>query len=143
VITINANPPSADYEYLLNFGFWQKSNVFENLKPGLNTISVRNSDACEIISKTIFVADFKRFFTPNGDSFNDFWKIEGDEALDKTETFIFDRYGRLIYQHQKASQGWDGTFNGVSLPADDYWFKIIYTNKGENHEFKGNFSLKR
>ncbi len=143
LITIIANPPSLDYEYLLNFGFWQKSNVFENLKPGLNTVFVRNSDACETISKTIFVADFNRFFTPNGDSFNDFWKIEGDEALDKTETFVFDRYGKLVYQHKKASQGWDGTFNGVAMPADDYWFKIIYTNKGENHEFKGNFSLKR
>lgn len=142
-ISVTATPPSPEYEYQLNFGTWQNSNVFNDLKPGINTVQVRNKRGCEQISKTIIVADFQSFFTPNGDSFNDFWKIDGDAALDITSTFIYDRYGKLLYEHKKTSQGWDGSVSGKAMPADDYWFKIIYNNKGSNGEFKGHFSLKR
>ncbi len=143
VVTVSATPQSADYEYQLNFGTWQNSNVFTNLSPGSNIISVRNKLGCDAIEKQIIVADFRRFFTPNGDSYNDYWKIDGDDALDITQTFIYDKYGKLLYQHLKSSNGWDGTFNGQPLPADDYWFRILYKNKGVSSEFKGHFTLKR
>lgn len=142
-VTVTATPPSAEYEYQLNFGTWQNSTIFTDLKPGKNTIQVRNSNGCDEISTVIIVADFKSFFTPNGDSFNDFWKIDGDTALDITATFIYDRYGKLLYEHKKSSPGWDGSFNGQGMPADDYWFKIIYTNNGVSSQFKGHFALKR
>lgn len=143
IVTINATPSSLDYEYQLNFGSWQSSNVFQDLKPGKNTVQVRNKNGCDEMSSIIFVADYKSFFTPNGDSFNDFWKIDGDVALDITSTKIYDRYGQLVYEHKKFSQGWDGTFNGQALPADDYWFKIEYNNQGITSEFRGHFALKR
>lgn len=142
-VTVSATPPSAEYEYQLNFGIWQSSTIFNDLKPGRNTVQVRNSNGCDEISAVIIVADFKSFFTPNGDSFNDFWKIDGDAALDITATFVYDRYGKLLYEHKKSSPGWDGTFNGQTMPADDYWFKIIYSNNGVSSQFKGHFALKR
>jgi gliding motility-associated-like protein len=98
---------------------------------------------CQTIQSQFLVADFKNFFTPNGDGFNDYWKIEGDAAVDISSTYIFDKFGKLIHEHKKSSQGWDGTFKGQPMPADDYWFRIIYTNNKETKEFRSHFTLKR
>jgi trimeric autotransporter adhesin len=38
------------------------------------------------------------------------------------------------------SAGWNGTFMGSELPADDYWFTVKLE---EGREAKGHFSLKR
>lgn len=53
---------------------------------------------------------------------------------------IFDRYGKLLKQMDQNSLGWNGQFNGQPLPADDYWFTLLFLN-GKN--VKGHFSLKR
>jgi gliding motility-associated-like protein len=36
--------------------------------------------------------------------------------------------------------GWNGTFDGTAMPADDYWFIYEFEN---GRTVKGNFSLKR
>jgi gliding motility-associated-like protein len=38
--------------------------------------------------------------------------------------FIFDRYGKLLKQLNPYGVGWDGNYNGNSLPSDDYWYTI-------------------
>ncbi|MGV3459888.1 MAG: T9SS type B sorting domain-containing protein, partial [Flavobacterium sp.] len=44
-------------------------------------------------------------------------------------------------------QGWDGTYMGNPVPADDYWFTVEYIEMVDNvpvtKEFKAHFSLKR
>ena len=56
---------------------------------------------------------------------------------------IYDRYGKLIKQISSYGAGWDGTFNGITLPSSDYWFKVEYTENNTRKEFKSHFSLKR
>jgi gliding motility-associated-like protein len=48
-------------------------------------------------------------------------------------------------QISSNGQGWDGTYNGRLLPADDYWFTVDYVepNDGKAKQFKAHFSLKR
>jgi len=72
-------------------------------------------------SNGIFVP---KFFTPNGDGYNDYWNIKGVNNIfsSKSIIYIFDRYGKLMKQILPSSQGWDGTINGEPMPADDYWF---------------------
>ena len=53
---------------------------------------------------------------------------------------FFDRYGKLLKQLAVMSNGWNGTFNGYALPADDYWFHLNFEN---GKIIKGHFSLKR
>jgi gliding motility-associated-like protein len=54
--------------------------------------------------------------------------------------FIYDRYGKLITKINTNSDGWDGTFNGQNLAADDYWYTIRLE---DGREATGHFSLKR
>jgi gliding motility-associated-like protein len=45
-----------------------------------------------------------------------------------------------VKQLSVQSNGWDGTFNGALLPADDYWFKVFLE---DSRQYSGHFTLKR
>jgi gliding motility-associated-like protein len=83
-----------------------------------------------------------KYFTPNGDGFHDFWNVKGVSMLSNTNSiiYIFDRYGKLLKQLSAVSAGWDGTYNGNQMPADDYWYSIQFDD-GRN--VNGHFALKR
>ena len=86
------------------------------------------------------MSDYPKFFTPNGDGTNDYWQIQNFQNHAQSILYIFDRYGKLIKQVDTSGLGWDGTFSGQILPADDYWF---YLELNSNKIIKGHFALKR
>ncbi len=144
VITVTATPVSSDYLYSIDGIYWQESNVFTSIPEGEYTITVLNKFGCgEEKSTSIVVADFPKYFTPNGDGYHDTWNIKGTSALDHVTIYIFDRYGKLVKEIAPNGLGWDGTFNGNQLPATDYWFKLIYTKDNVTKEFSSHFALKR
>lgn len=148
-VTAEAFPgisPNAVYEFKLDNGPWQESKVFENVPPGLHNITAREINGCGATTSENFdLVGYPRFFTPNSDGYNDTWKIEGDEDIRVLELFIFDRYGKLLKQLNPNGAGWDGSFGGRDLPANDYWFKLEYLdrNTGKTSIFKSHFTLKR
>lgn len=135
---------SGSYLYQLDNGNFQPSNVFENVSAGTHIITVIDETGCsQPINAEIIIVDYPRFFTPNGDGFNDYWIISGLNSLQNPIISIFDRYGKLITQLSRNNLGWDGTFNGKNLPADDYWFTIDFTENTIRKTFKSHFSLLR
>lgn len=131
-----------DYEYSLDNLNYQASNVFQNIASGIYTIYVRDKNGCGLTTKEISVLGIPNYFTPNGDSYNDYWNIQGINSHLNTETmiYIFDRYGKLVKQISPLSQGWDGTFNGNQMPSSDYWYSV---QLDDGRIIKGHFSLKR
>lgn len=130
------------YFYALDDKPEQDSPLFENLSPGTYVITVRDKNGCGNITLDVPILDYMRFFTPNGDSYNDDWKITGLEEKENARVWIFDRNGKLI-KEMKTTDKWNGTLNGSPLPSTDYWFKVEYEDEGQLHEFKSHFSLKR
>ncbi len=129
-----------DYDYSIDGQVYQDDPIFDNIDGGTYTVFVRDINGCGIAEKEIYVLGYSKFFSPNGDGKNDIWQVKGiDDNRDASIT-IFDRYGKLLAQFSTANSYWDGTFNGVNLPASDYWFKIAFNN-GE--EFNGHFALIR
>ncbi len=120
---------------------YQSDPFFENVIPGFYTIYVRDP-ICGVSTLDISVIGYLRYFTPNGDSFNDFWSVRGIDASTQPRSVvrIYDRYGKLIKQLSTSSDGWDGTYNGQLMPTDDYWFKV---NLEDGRSFMGHFTLKR
>ena len=141
-ITVNASP-NGDYEYQIDNGNYQDSNVFQNVAPGNHVVEVRDRKQCGVLAIDVFIIDYPHFFTPNGDGFNDTWNISSLNNQTNAKINIFDRLGKLIKQIVPSGNGWNGTFNGADLPATDYWFTIQYSEDNINKEFKSHFSLKR
>ncbi|WP_034886452.1 T9SS type B sorting domain-containing protein [Gillisia sp. JM1] len=133
------------YEYQLDNGAWQDQANFTNVKPGLHTVSVRDIYGCGMATSAAFrLIGYARFFTPNGDGFNDTWNVINDPQVSISKVLIYDRYGKLIKQLDPRGRGWDGTYNGEIMPADDYWFVVDVKdqNTGTVSEFTGHFTLK-
>ena len=130
------------YVYSIDGTTYQTSNNFTNVAAGIYTVYVKDLYGCGISTKEISVLGIPTFFTPNGDGFNDYWNVSGaNERLNSTTKIqIFDRFGKLIKQINPTSQGWDGTFNQLALPSDDYWYSIQFENQ---KVVKGHFALKR
>ena len=142
-ITVDVLPVGV-YEYQIDNGTYQDSNVFTNLDSGVHAVRVRDKKACGSIGDSMMTIDYPHFFTPNGDGYNDKWNITDLKTNSAATTvIIYDRYGKLLKQISINGDGWDGTYNGTDLISDDYWFTIRYTEKGIEKEFKSHFSLKR
>lgn len=128
-----------DYEYALNNGPFQDSPVFKLVSGGLYRVNVRGKNNCPVVSQEFLHFVVPKFFSPNGDSYNDIFLLQGLDFFSSVEVQIFDRYGLLIKQSVNTSFRWDGTFNGTILPSSDYWYLI----KADDLQFKGHFTLKR
>ena len=113
VLTITA-VPSGNYLYQLDFGPQQSSNIFQNISSGLHSVTVYDTNGCltSITKNDILVIHYPLFFTPNGDGFNDTWKIDDLVLQPNAPIFIYDRYGKLLKQISTIGSGWDGTING-------------------------------
>ena len=96
----------------------------------------------EVLPKEITIK-YPKFFTPNGDGVHELWNISAVADDTEAEVYIYDRNGQFITQLTSRDRGWDGTFNGRNLPANDYWFKVVYTEYGTQREFMSHFSLVR
>ena len=156
--TINNDLGPGDYQFaILNtetntripFIGFQDDPLFEGIEGGIYQIIVNDKNGC-VPDATLLVSvlQFPKFFTPNGDSQNDFWVIKGTNKTfyPNSSINIFNRYGKLVAQMEVGDQGWDGTFNGRLLPSDDYWYHVILVPSDPDKpriDRKGNFSLLR
>jgi len=132
-----------NYQYILDHGAPQDSNVFENVTLGYHTVTIIDLNGCSETTKEVVVVDAPKFMTPNDDGFFDTWHIVGVETLPGTIVYIYDRYGKLLKQLSWNSHGWDGTFNGALMPSSDYWFLADVKKGGIEFKMKGHFALKR
>ncbi len=144
VVTISATA-AGNYLYKLDDGPLQSSPIFEYVSAGYHAVTVLDVGGCSkpITKSNILVINYSKYFTPNGDNFNDTWNITelGDELGSKI--YIFDRYGKLLKEIRPNGNGWDGTYNGQPMPSNDYWFVVEYTEQNILKKFKSHFSLKR
>ena len=83
-------------------------------------------------------------FTPNGDEFNQVWKvtIDGIDVFDyKLE--VFNRWGEIIWQTNDPEDFWDGTYNGRKVIDGTYNWMIETKDKfnDEKYRFNGSFNV--
>jgi len=131
-----------DYHFSLDHGLFQDSNTFMNVNAGFHTVYVRDKNGCGTIEQLVSVLGFPKFFTPNGDSFQDTWQPLGANTQFNSNLVIniYDRFGKLLKEIRSSGDGWNGTFNGDFLPTDDYWYVVLFP---DGKEYRGHFALKR
>ena len=155
-IVIDVVGGSGSFEYTLTYEDYagstqtitQISPKFTNLVAATYQIEVTDLTGCSvgITSDDIYVLDYPPFFTPNGDLQNDTWQIIGSHLIPTSKIYIFNRFGKILAQVDPDNVvGWDGTYNGIQVPASDYWFTVEYLdpNNGKAKTVQGNFSIVR
>lgn len=143
ILTIEALGSGGDYEYQLDSNTFQDSPIYSYVSSGTHTITVRDKNGCGNSVARILVVDYPKFFTPNGDGFNDTWNITDLKDQKISKISIYDRYGKVITQIKPSGSGWDGTYVGKNLPSTDYWFTVEYIEDGVTKEFRSHFTMKR
>ncbi len=128
------------FEYSLDGINFQESPIFSNLRPGLYTVYVRDVGGCRTLTEMVWLLNYPKFFTPNGDGYNETWHVKNAENEPEFKVYIYDRYGKLITDILSYGPGWDGKFNGKVLFADDYWF---VAHRQDGRILRGHFTLKR
>jgi len=130
-----------DYDFSLDGSVFQDASTFSQVNPGIYNVVARDKNGCGLSNSfLVYVLDYPRFFTPNGDGYNDLWSIKNIDEMPDYSLSIFDRYGRLLKQMNQNAAGWNGIYNGQELPSDDYWFTLLFV---DGNNVKGHFSLKR
>lgn len=133
---------SGNGDYLFSFdGSDFGTQTLFDAEPGKHLIRVKDQNGCGVVQGSAYVIGFMKFFTPNEDGINDYWKLLGINHRNPQvkHVQIYDRYGKLLTVIPENGE-WDGTFNGKPMPGNDYWFKIVFKN---GDFYTDHFTLKR
>lgn len=133
-------PDAADYEFAIDNGEYSDNFVFEGLSTGPHRIRIRAKTGCKEVSETVVILNYPKFFSPNGDGNRDTWRIPYLSMQPNARVSIFDRYGQYVGGFRGGDTGWDGNFNGNTLPSTDYWFVLELEN---GRKIRGHFAMLR
>jgi gliding motility-associated-like protein len=81
-----------------------------------SSISVRFKDAVKFVFMTVF--------TPNGDGFNDYWKVDNIDKYQPCKVSIYNRWGDQLFTVNDYKNDWDGKYQGKALPEGTYYFVL-------------------
>jgi gliding motility-associated-like protein len=119
---------------------WSDGNLSANrtdIANGTYSVVVTDANGCAT-SLDVIVAytgsesciEIPQLITPNNDGFNDTWKIRNIDLFPNAEVFVFNRWGKLVFNTKNISANeWDGTFKGALLPTDSYHY-VLHLNNG-------------
>ena len=83
-------------------------------------------------------------FSPNGDGFNDTWKMEGFKLFNTVSVKIFNRWGQLVFESSDPNAEWDGTNKkGKDLPVGTYYYIIDYSTDSYSKKISGPITIIR
>ena len=62
--------------------------------------------------------------TPDGDGKNDTWVIKNIDLFPNNTVTVFDHSGKVLYTKKGYNNDWDGNYNGQPLKEDTYYYVI-------------------
>lgn len=112
-------------------------------------VVTNNFNCYDTICKEIYVLDESLFyipnaFVPNNDGLNDIFKPVISNASNYNFK-IFNRWGKLIFETNDYTEGWDGTYKGSLAENGVYTYRMTYRFKGnyDDQYLTGHFTLLR
>jgi gliding motility-associated-like protein len=97
---------------MLTTGFY--GQIFAQSNPGLNTLT-----DCGVFAPTAF--------TPNRDQTNDLFRVVVSEYCEVQDyhVFVYDRFGRLVFESIDPAKGWDGRYDGKDAKDGVYLWHLM------------------
>ncbi len=103
---------------------------YEFSEPGMyRVVCYVNSAACTLDSSEMKVNISESYlrvpnvFTPDGNGKNDEFRVSY-RSLREFHCWVYNRWGKLVYQWTDPSRGWDGTINGRRAAEGAYYYVI-------------------
>ncbi|MCB0795257.1 MAG: gliding motility-associated C-terminal domain-containing protein [Flavobacteriales bacterium] len=94
----------------------------------------------QLIVEVIRRIDPPNTFTPNGDSYNDTWRIFGIEDYPSCEVLIYNRWGQRVFRSVGYREPWDGD----RLPMATYYYHIELNQlEGRSAPYTGSVTIVR
>jgi gliding motility-associated-like protein len=68
--------------------------------------------------------EIQNILTPNGDGYNDTWKISILDGIQPAKVTIYTRAGLQVFEASDYQNDWSGMYNNNPLPAGSYFYVI-------------------
>jgi gliding motility-associated-like protein len=85
--------------------------------------------------------------TPDKDTYNDSWVINGIDKYPDAEVEIYNRWGNLVYSSSPYANDWAGQVNqGATIDSDGRvpvgtYFYVIRLNEGDKPPYTGSLEV--
>jgi len=104
---------------------------------GIDTIEIR------VLPKLPSEITVPNCFSPNGDGFNDLFKVDALN-LSTFDLMIWNRWGGLMYKSTDAYAGWNGQNNAGIAPDGTYFYVLdAVGSDSKAYQLKGSITLSR
>ncbi len=119
-------PPSGlSYVNILN-------PTFAGMDTTTYTLHVSDTYGCvdsDQVTINVYIPDaveLPNIITPDGDGFNDVWKLNPKLNLDGSHLIIFNRWGETVYETENYANDWGGTYKstGKKVPDGTYYYVL-------------------
>lgn len=111
-------------------------------------LELSNEDGClntDSISISVSESFLKapNAFSPNGDGKNDEFRV-AYRSLETFHCWVYNNWGKLVFEWTDPSKGWDGTINGRDAAPGTYFYIIrAKGTDGKKRDTKGDINLFR
>jgi gliding motility-associated-like protein len=159
--TVNSIPPlepGASYDWYMGstlLGTSDVPNFIATDIPGDESmevtqtfsVTVTSVEGCVRTDETTVLVLFSdvripNVFTPNGDDYNNEFKVYHSDGVDVKLLRVFNRWGQVVFE-TTTDEAWDGNFKGSPAQSDVYIYTTIYVLNGEEIEESGEVTLLR
>ena len=107
----------------------------EDLGRGVYYLTVIDDNNCQLDSTIVLEYLYEnritipKAFTPNNDSYNDFWDIDRIEFVQHLKIVIYDRWGKAVYifsgtGNEYRGIPWTGADGSTNLPIGSYYYAV-------------------
>lgn len=82
-------------------------------------------------------------FTPNDDNYNDRLQIYNIEKYPKFALYIYNKWGQQVHSQKENYIPWDGTWNGIKVLDQTYYYVFYYDGGDKSKVLKGDITILR
>ena len=133
------NGVDVSYNWTPSINMLNPQSLQPSVNPSVDTryiLQVHSNAGCGSSIDEVFVKVYDKVFipnafSPNGDGINDTWVIEPLDLFEESITYIYNRFGQIVYKSNGYSKPWNGTHNGKPVPAGNYYYVIDLKTNNE------------
>jgi gliding motility-associated-like protein len=110
------------YEENTDYTFTKAGKTYVTLYANLGNEERDSSRICVTISESKLL--MPNAFTPNGDTHNDVYKAKEYQSIVEFHAYIFNRWGKKLFEWTNPAEGWDGNYNGSPVKEGVYFVLV-------------------